>query len=273
MPELPELELLAGALTKHAAGRTVESVVLEPSRAFIIRYPPQGFVRELAGAKLTGVSRRAKFLLFAFERLEKSLVINPMLGGRFAFCGRTAPALPGTCFTLQFERLADLRFLDTTLMARIYLAADPAADVPGFADLGPDALDAELTFDAFEQRLRRHRGELKSLLRNQSFIAGIGNAYSDEILWAARLSPLRRASSLRDDQRRALYDALRSVLSADVAIVRAAYEAGKHPLHKQERGFMKIHGRSKVQCPRCGHRVSVVRARGQATYFCRGCQV
>lgn len=273
MPELPELELLRAKLGEFVVGRRIERVALEPSRAFIIRYPPERFAAELAGAAIDAVRRHGKFLVFDLAgAAPRSLIVNPMLGGRFAFCGRVAPELPNTCFTLQFERYADLRFLDGTRMARIYLSAQPDADVPGYSEVGPDALAEDLTYDVFEARLRRHRGELKNLLRNQSFVGGVGNAYADEILFAARLSPLRRASTLTPAQRRALYDAMRGVLAGAVATTRRQYDAGMHPLHKQERGFLNVHGKNKTVCPRCGHRISVIHAGGQATYFCRGCQ-
>ena len=272
MPELPELELLRATLDKHATGSTILSVVLDPKRAFIIRYPPMDFARELAGKTLSGVERRGKFLLFSFEGFEKRLIVNPMLGGRFGLSSRAAPALASTCFTLQLSKALDIRFVDSTLMARIYLTADPDADVPGFADLGPDALDPHLTYDVFAQRLRRHRGELKNVLRNQAFVSGIGNAYSDEILFAAHLRPLRRAGTLSETERRALYDAMRETLAAAVDVTAKQYGAGKHPLHKQDRRFMQIHGRKKTSCPRCGHRISVVHPGGEATYYCRGCQ-
>jgi formamidopyrimidine-DNA glycosylase len=272
VPELPELELLREALSKYTNRRTILAVVTDPSRAFVIRYPPADFAHDLAGRRFADVERRGKFLLFSFKDKGPRLIINPMLSGRFAYCSRAAPALPGTCFTLQLSGAEDLRFLDATMMARVYLTADPAADIPTFAELGPDALDPELDATTFVTRLRRHRGEIKNVLRNQAFVAGIGNAYADEILFEAGLRPLRRASTLSDEERIRLYDAMRSVLQHSVETVNAQYAAGKHPLHKQDRSFMKIHGRGKATCPRCGHRISSVHAGGESTFFCRGCQ-
>ena len=273
MPELPELELLRGTLTGYLAGRSVFAVAVDPKRQVVLRYPPADFARDLAGRTFETVSRRGKFLIFSFTGGGPLLVVNPMLGGRFAFATRGAPALPSTCFTLQLSGAMDLRFLDTVLMARVYLTSEPDNDVPGFADVGPDALAPDLTFEIFEQRLRKHRGEIKNVLRNQSFVGGIGNAYSDEILFEARIRPLRRASTLKPEERRALYDAMRSVLEHAVGTVQRQYAARKHPLHKQDRAFLKIHGKGKTQCPRCGHRVSTIHSGGESTYFCRGCQL
>jgi formamidopyrimidine-DNA glycosylase len=272
LPELPELELLRSALTKYAAGKKILAVALNPSRAFVIRYPPLDFVRDLEGRTIRSIERRGKFLIFNFEDDGPRLVINPMLSGRFAYSSRVAPKLAATCFTLQLSGAEDIRFLDATMMARVYLTRDPGVDVPSFGELGPDALDPGLDFKAFDARLRRHRGELKNILRNQAFVAGIGNAYADEILFEARLRPLRRAGTLVEHERQALYDAMRKVLSESSAIVQAQYAAGRHPLHKQLRSFMKVHGRGKAVCPRCGHRISSVHAGGESTFFCRTCQ-
>jgi len=273
VPELPELELLRGALGEYLAGRSVLSVRVDPKRQVVLRYPPADFARDLTGRTFAEITRRGKFLEFSFADGGPRLVINPMLGGRFAFCTRAAPTLPATCFTLQLSGAMDLRFLDGVQMARVYLTADPSTDVPSYADVGPDALDPALTFEAFDQRLRRHRGEVKTGLRNQAFVGGMGNAYSDEVLFAAKLRPLRRVSTLKPDERRALYDAMRSVLTDAVRIVRKQYADRKHPLHKQDRSFLRIHGRNKTACPRCGHRISTIHSGGEATYFCRGCQV
>lgn len=273
MPELPELELLRVKLAEYLSNRSIIAVIVDPKRQVVLRYPPADFAHDLTGRAFAAVERRGKFLEFAFTDGGARLIVNPMLGGRFAFCTRAAPELPSTCFTLQLTGAMDLRFLDAVQMARVYLTDDPAQDVPSYSDTGPDALDPALTFEEFERRLKRHRGEIKNALRNQAFVAGIGNAYSDEILFAARIRPLRRASTLSPVERRALYDAMRATLAHAVETVRAQYGAGKHPLHKQDRSFMRIHARKKVACPRCGHRVSSIHSGGETTYFCRGCQL
>lgn len=272
MPELPELELIRETLTRFAAGKTIVHVALNPARAFIIRYPPSDFARDLQNRAIDAVARRGKFLLFRFRDSGPTLVINPMLSGRFAYCSRAAPPLASTCFTLQLTGAEDIRFLDSTLMSRVYLTTDPAADVPAFAELGPDALDPALDYEAFAARLRKHRGEIKNVLRNQAFLGGIGNAYADEILFAAAIRPLRRTATLNDDDRHRLYEAIRSVLRDAVTTVAQQYKKKKHPLHKQDRTFMQVHGRGKSVCPRCGHRISIVHSGGESTFFCRGCQ-
>ena len=137
------------------------------------------------------------------------------------------------------------------------------------AEQGPDADDPSLTLDAWRDRIRRHPGELKSLLRNQAFIAGIGNAYSDEILHAAKLSPFRRRSSLAPEEIDGLYEATGRTLAHAIEILR---ERVPPTFEKQVRDFLAVHLRGGEPCPRCGTRLSEVSSRSEATTWCRGCQ-
>jgi formamidopyrimidine-DNA glycosylase len=124
--------------------------------------------------------------------------------------------------------------------------------------------------DVFRKRLRRFRDELKDLLRNQEFLAGIGNAYSDEILFEARLLPLRRRASLKPEEEEALYNAIPLVLSRAVEAILAnpSYEESK-----QDRSFMAVHMKGGKTCPRCGHRISQLGSNREPLNFCRGCQL
>jgi formamidopyrimidine-DNA glycosylase len=143
--------------------------------------------------------------------------------------------------------------------------------VPGLGepDQGPDADDPALTRDVWRERIRRHPGELKNLLRNQSFVAGIGNAYSDEILHAAGLLPFRKRASLAPEEVDALYDATRAILSNAIGVLR---ERVPPTFEKQVRDFLAVHDKGGQPCPRCGTRITEVRAGGFITSYCRGCQ-
>jgi formamidopyrimidine-DNA glycosylase len=110
---------------------------------------------------------------------------------------------------------------------------------------------------------------LKNLLRNQAFIAGVGNAYSDEILHEAALLPLRKRTTLKSEDVVRLHEATGKVLRSAIETIKAQ---PKYEPHKQDRSFMAVHGKAKEKCPRCGHRISELTARGEATDFCRGCQ-
>ena len=201
----------------------------------------------------------------------KWLVINPMLGGRFQMAGADAPVPATEVFTLRIEGKQELRYLDFRDMGRIYWVTDCSREVPAWDLQGPEADSVgSMGLDVFRKRLRRFRDELKDLLRNQEFLAGIGNAYSDEILWEARLLPLRRRASLKPEDEEALYRAIPLVLSRAVEAILANpnYEESK-----QDRSFMAVHMKGGKTCPRCGHRISQIGSNREPLNFCRGCQL
>jgi formamidopyrimidine-DNA glycosylase len=157
-------------------------------------------------------------------------------------------------------------------MGKVYLrpsGVDRAVPGLGEPDQGPDADDPGLTLEIWRERIRRHPGELKNMLRNQAFVAGIGNAYSDEILHAARLLPFRKRSSLAAEEVDALYAATRTTLAEAIAILR---ERVPPTFERQVRDFLAVHDKGGQPCPRCGTRITEVRAGGFITSFCRGCQ-
>jgi formamidopyrimidine-DNA glycosylase len=143
-----------------------------------------------------------------------------------------------------------------------------APDLPS-EEQGPDADDPELTLPVWRERIRRHPGELKPLLRNQVFVAGIGNAYSDEILHAARLSPFRKRSSLAAEEIDELYAATRDTLARACATLRRRVPPS---FETEIRDFLAVHLKGGSPCPRCGTRISEVSSRSEATSWCRGCQ-
>jgi formamidopyrimidine-DNA glycosylase len=274
MPELPELEALRVRLGPRLDSRLVTAVDVNPKSGHLLRYPPESFAHELPFRRFTRTWRRGKHLVFDLELAaggdRRHLVINPMLGGRFQLAGQDDRSPATRVFSLRLDGGEELRYLDFRDMGRIYWTADPARDVPAWPDLGPEAdAVADEGLEGFRRRLRRYRDELKDLLRNQAFLAGIGNAYSDEILWEARLLPLRRRATLKPADEEALYEAIPAVLTRSVQAILANpdYEESK-----QDRGFMNVHGRGGKPCPRCGHRVSQLGSNREPLNFCRGCQ-
>ena len=271
MPELPELEVVREVIGPRVEGRTLADVSVSPRLGFLLRTPAGDLATTLRGRALERMRRRGKFMLFDVEGRDggtATLVDNPMLGGRFQWAAPGERVGAATVVRLGFDDGHELRLTDTARMGRIYLvAADRLDDVPGFAEQGPEALGVEL--DEWRRRIRRHPGELKNLLRNQAFVTGVGNAYSDEILWDAQMLPLRRRSTLKDADVERLWTSTQSVLAGAIESIRAQphYEP-----HKQDRGFMRVHMKGGQDCPRCGHRISELTARGEVTNFCRGCQ-
>jgi formamidopyrimidine-DNA glycosylase len=290
VPELPDLAIVAEALEASLVGRDVRSAAALAPLA--VRGTPAELAG-LAGQRLTHVGRRGKYLLLTFD--ADRIVVNPMLTGRFQLA-KPADKLPtkpafllsmgsrqsgprrpakwtkGAAWLPADDGPAEVRYRDPTQMGKVYvLPKGMDRAVPGLADreLGPDADDPALTLDVWRDRIKRHPGELKNLLKNQSFVAGIGNAYSDEVLHAARLLPFRKRSSLAPEEIDALYDATRSTLASAIDILRARVPP---TFEKQVRDFLAVHDKGGTACPRCGTKISEVKPGGFVTSFCRGCQ-
>jgi len=269
VPELPDLTVVAEELVRRAAGHTViEASVPTP---ILLRATPDE-VSALAGATIGETRRRGKFLLVPFERADgqgRVLAANAMLAGRFWLVPTGERVRARTGLRLRLEDGQDLRYVDREMLGKLYLVApDRLDDIPGWTEMGPDADDPALTLEQFRERIRRHPGELKPLLRNSHFVAGIGNAYSDEILWEARLAPFRRRSTLKPDDIDRLYHAMRTVLADAIEQVRVLVPPD---IQTQHREFLKVHLRGGEPCPRCGRELRQIGGR-EATTFCRGCQ-
>jgi formamidopyrimidine-DNA glycosylase len=274
MPELPELEAVRIHLAPRLTNKLIVAATVNPKKAHLLRYPVDNFALELPARRITSMTRRGKHLVFATELggggSPRWLVINPMLGGRFQMVEGETPVPATEVFTIRIEGRQELRYLDFRDMGRIYWVADSEREVPGWAEVGPEADSVpEMGLEVFRKRLRRFRDELKDLLRNQEFLAGIGNAYSDEILFEARLLPLRRRASLKPADEEALFKAIPVVLKRAVEAILAN---PNYDESKQDRSFMSVHMKGGKTCPRCGHRISQLGSNREPVNFCRGCQ-
>jgi formamidopyrimidine-DNA glycosylase len=266
MPEMPELEVLRDYFEPRLSNREISRVSVSPKFGFLLRTPLADLARALEGQAIGPLSRRGKF--FTIEVADRKLVINPMLGGRLHWSPVSAKPPPSWLFALEIEGSDVLHLTDFARMARVYLVSDAELEtVPGWSEMGPEA--ADVSAGDFATRIKRHPGELKNLLRNQAFVAGIGNAYSDEILHAAQMLPLRKRPTLKPDDLSLLHASVGKVLNDAVTAIKA--QPGYEP-HKQDRSFMAVHMKGGEACPRCGHRIAQLSAGGSVTNFCRGCQ-
>jgi formamidopyrimidine-DNA glycosylase len=243
---------------------------------------------------LERIRRRGKFLIIDLSRDQ--VIVNPMLTGRLQLASPGVKLPQKTAFVLAFgprtggppkgsarwtkgaswmpadDASPEVRYKDPTQMGKVYLLpAGVAREIPGGGpdDFGPEADDKALTLDEWRTRIRRHPGELKNLLKNQAFVAGIGNAYSDEVLHRARLLPFRKRSSLAADEVDELYRAMREVIPEAIAVLR---ERVPPTFEKQVRDFLAVHDKGGQPCPRCGTRITEVKPGGFITSYCRGCQ-
>jgi formamidopyrimidine-DNA glycosylase len=162
----------------------------------------------------------------------------------------------------------ELRYHDAKDMGKIYLTTD-LNQIPTLAELGPEAIGPEVSLDTFRERLRRHQGEIKGILTNQRFVAGIGNAYADEICWQAQIYPFRRRPSLDDEEIAQLHAALETVLGEAIEMLR---DRVGESIDVEVRDFLAVHGKAGQPCRRCNSPISKVTRQRRTTNFCRTCQ-
>jgi DNA-formamidopyrimidine glycosylase len=272
VPELPEVEALAAFLRVEAVGRVVARVDT-PSIAALKTYDPPPSA--LCGLTVTTVARRGKFLDLDVDGIH--LVFHLARAGWLRWRKElpTAPLKPGRGQAIALRLHLDdgsgfdLTEAGTKKKLAVYVVRDPF-DVPGIARLGPDPLAPDFDAATFAAILTAHaRTQLKGVLRDQSVIAGIGNAYSDEILHVAKLSPFRLAGALTDDERGTLYDATLSTLRD--AVERSDGLAASE-LKDGKRAGMRVHGRTGQQCPVCGDVVREVSFADSSLQYCATCQ-
>ncbi|WP_242910831.1 Fpg/Nei family DNA glycosylase [Actinomadura terrae] len=271
MPELPEVEALAGFLRERAVGHAVARVDVLAISALKTYDPP---VTALGGLTITGVARHGKFLDLDVDGVH--LVIHLARAGwlrwRDEFPAR--PVRPGGKNPLALRvHLDDGSGFDLTEAGTkkglaVYAVRDPS-QVPGVASLGPDPLNDAFTTEALAGILAGRRTQIKGLLRDQKIIAGIGNAYSDEVLHVARMSPFKMASALTEDDVATLHEAI-------VTTLRDAVERSRgleaQDLKGEKKTGLRVHGRTGQECPVCGDTIREVSFADSSLQYCPTCQ-
>jgi DNA-formamidopyrimidine glycosylase len=270
VPELPEVEALAVFLTAHAVGHRIKRVDVGAFHVLKTFDPP---VSALHGQQVDAVRRHGKFL--DIETTGPHLVVHLARAGWLRWRAELPPAplRPGKSPIALRVHLDDGSGFDLTeagTQKRLaaYVVTDPRL-VEGIARLGPDPLDPAFDVDALDALLRGRRMQIKGLLRDQSVIAGIGNAYSDEILHVAKMSPFKIADTLTADDVATLYSAIETTLQD--AVKRAAQlEAGE--LKAEKKANLRVHGRTGAPCPVCGDTVREVSFADSSLQYCPTCQ-
>ena len=275
MPELPEVEALAHHLRENALYRPVARVDVAGMSVLKTFDPP---VSALQGRIVTGAARYGKFLAVEFaDRPEEPLQLITHLSRagwlRWHETAAAAPPKPGRGplqFRVHLDAVGgpgfDLTEAGTQKRLSVYLVADPQ-EVPGIARLGPDAL--ALSRDEFAELLSGHTERIKNLITDQRMIAGIGNAYSDEILHTAKLSPYAVAGRLKPEQIDDLHAAMTGVLGDAVA---RSVGQGAAMLKGEKRSGLRVHARTGLPCPVCGDTVREVSFADRSFQYCPGCQ-
>lgn len=270
MPELPEVQALVDFLAVRLAGLAVTGVELGSVSVLKTYDPPPEAVR---GSPVDSVRRHGKFLDLDLDGTH--LVFHLARAGWLRWSEVMPPTTlrPGKSPIALRVRLSDGSGFDLTEAGTkkslaAYLVHD-LAEVPGIARLGPDPMAPDFTLEDFAGMLAGRRTQIKGLLREQEFLAGVGNAYSDEILHVARLSPFAVAASLRSADVERLYAALRDTLAGAV-VAASGKPAGE--LKDAKRAGMRVHGRTGQTCPACGDVVREVSFADSSLQYCATCQ-
>ncbi|MET0735142.1 MAG: DNA-formamidopyrimidine glycosylase family protein [Microbacterium sp.] len=270
MPEMPEVQGLVDFLGGRATGLTITRATVANIAALKTYDPP---INALEGTTITGATRHGKFI--DLSTTGPHLVFHLAKAGWLRWTDELKPTLirPGKtpiALRIAFDDGSgfDLTEAGTKKSLAYYVVREPG-DVPGVARLGPDPLDASFDRATFAGLLAGRRTQIKGVLRDQMIIAGVGNAYSDEILHAAKMSPYALAASLSDDEVDRLFTALQETLAEAVAEA-----SGKPPaeLKDAKRRGMQVHGRRGEKCPVCGDEVRSVFFADNSLEYCPTCQ-
>ncbi len=270
MPEAPDLYILQEFLEARVAGRKImRAAELQPLVVRNLTEKP--FMEGIIGSEIQALQRRGKLLMFSLSH-HYLLIVSPMLTGKIDLVAPSERMLKSTVVTFDLDDDMQVRYLDSKRMGQIYyLPNDRISEVTRLEDQGPDVFDQPYTLQQFKAALNLFRGEVKGVLTRGQLVAGIGNAYADEILWDAGIYPFKKIVKLSDDEVEALHNSLYSVTADAVDTLRGLFgDDGKTP--RKERGFLKVHGRAGNPCPKCRVRISSVKAKRRESNFCRSCQ-
>jgi formamidopyrimidine-DNA glycosylase len=263
VPELPDLLYVMGVLGPALVGRSVAAERL--TSPVVLRSLVKGDLSLLVGRPLDALLRRGHFVVFRFGDLD--LAVNPMLAGRFKLAEPGSRLEAAAAFILTFQPGPELRYLDDKQMGKAYLLPAGAwKGVPGMEGGGLDVLSPDFTLERFRERLRGRRDQVRAFVMDKRALDSLGNAYADEVLFAAGIHPKTWCRALSPDDAARLHAAIVSVMREATEEVARRHE----PIEVKVRDFLQI--RRKTICPRCGAKVRKAGVRGMDSYFCPRCQ-
>lgn len=278
MPELPEVETLRRELDKEVVGKRVKSVEVTGMKS-IHRHPTKkSFIERLEGRKITGVERRGKYLLLTLDSGDH-LVIHLGMSGQLRRAANKEPLEKHTHVVITFTQHGQLRYIDPRKFGELFVTTpdELTKEIPELAELGVDPVEEPMSWTTFGEMLMSRKMKLKAFLMDQRILAGIGNIYSDEILFAAGLRYDRMTDSLSSQEIRRLYRAVVETLHDAIKYGGSTLSDGQYVnLHGEPGEFQEHHqvyDREKEACRRC--RMPIVKAKfqGRSTFYCEQCQV
>lgn len=278
MPELPEVETIRRELEREAVGKRIKSVEVHGTRT-VRRQTKKAFITKLDGMKITGVDRRGKYLVVKLDSGDV-LIIHLRMSGQLLRAAAKEPMAKHTHVVITFTQGGQLRFIDPRTFGEMFVTSpdDLTAEVPELAELGFDPVENPIAWTVFGKLLVSRQMKLKTLLTDQTIIAGLGNIYADEILFAAGLRYDRQSDSLSTQEIRRLYRAVVETLHEAIKYGGSTLDDEQYvDLNGQPGEFQehhKVYNREKLPCYRC-RRATISKAKfgGRSTFFCEICQV
>jgi formamidopyrimidine-DNA glycosylase len=265
MPELPDVEGFRRVLARNALRKRIAKVSVNDAR-ILGKLPARRFAARLQGDRLVEVRRHGKHLMAKLDR-GGWLTLHFGMTGALQFVGKSSGEPPFTRVRLDFVGDGFLAYVNKRMIGRVGLAGD-AADFIAAEELGPDALDRRFDFDAFRATVLGLRRDVKSILMDQQIVAGIGNIYSDEILFQARINPTARIDKLAPSQLKRLFLEIRKVLKT--AVSRGA--GSEQFVERMPKGSLLPQRKKGGRCPRCRSPLRVFKIGGRTAYCCAKCQ-
>ena len=275
MPELPDLVHIVKALGPEIEGRRIVGVKVK--NPIVLRVlVPGSFPELVAGRTMRALVRHGPFLHLRLVAqtvgeadLDLDLIAHLMLAGRLKLAAPRDKALPATAFSLELDNGRVLSYGDEKSMGKVYLCPAGRFDsIPGYSTQGVDVVSPDFTFEAFSALIAKKRCQTRVFVMDQSSLSAIGNAYADEILFEAGIHPKAPCYALPPEKKRALYEAVVSVLAWGIDEV----EKAGAPLQDKVRGHMRVRGRAGEKCPRCGATIRKAGVLGFDSFFCPVCQ-
>lgn len=271
MPELPEVETIVRDLQKKIAGQTVVHVTIHDPR--VVRHsPPAQFTKGIIGQKIERVSRRGKAIVMVLQPSGDQFVVQLMMTGQLIFSSSPAPARD-TKVTFQLLKKGWVHYNDFRTFGRLQIVRD-LKEIPYFEKLGPEPLEQNFTVHILSDRLKNRKTPIKPLLLNHQFVAGIGNIYASEILYASQIHPARAARSLDPEEVVRLHTSIKDILKTAVRL-RGSSMNTYRDTDGQKGRFMtmiRVYGREQDACEHCQTTIIREFQSGRSTFYCPSCQ-
>ena len=273
MPEMPEVETVRRGLIENVQGRKITHVE--------IRYPNlitgdvEQFIEFVTGSTIQGIGRRAKFLLIHLDN-GYTIISHLRMEGKYRISADPSAIDKHSHAIFSLDNGQKLIYNDVRKFGRMQLwNTDDLANNKSIAKLGPEPLSKEFTFANLKPRIVRHRKDIKTVLLDQTVMSGLGNIYVDEILWKVKIHPETPADHLSDLDIQNIIEAskteMQNAIAAGGSTIRSYLDANGHKGNMQN--SLKVYGKEKTPCPRCGTEIVKIKVGGRGTHFCPHCQV